>query len=71
VSESGFAGGVIHSFRRKSAGAPCPPGHATGSINLTPEAILMIFSTGKIEDAHNDDFRFPLEHWPILSQSVV
>jgi dTDP-4-dehydrorhamnose 3,5-epimerase len=48
-----------------------PPGHATGSINLTPEAILMIFSTGKIEDAHNDDFRFPLEHWPILSQSVV
>ena len=43
------------------------PGHATGSVHLTPEAILMIFSSGRIEDAPSDDFRFPIEHWPIQS----
>ena len=43
-----------------------PPGFATGSVNLSPEAILMIFSSGKIEAAAQDDFRFPLDHWPIL-----
>ena len=43
-----------------------PPGHATGSVQLTPEAILMIFSSGKIEDAREDDFRFPVDYWPIL-----
>ncbi len=42
-----------------------PPGHATGSVHLTPEAILMIFSSGKIEDAQSDDFRFPVDYWPI------
>src|ERR1035437_461447 len=44
-----------------------PPGHATGSVHLTSEAILMIFSSGRIEDASSDDFRFPIEHWPIQS----
>jgi dTDP-4-dehydrorhamnose 3,5-epimerase len=52
-----------------SAGSPqvlhVPPGHATGSVNLTPDTILMIFSSGKIEDAKRDDFRFPVEQWPI------
>jgi len=42
-----------------------PPGHATGSVNLNSEAILMIFSSGRIEDAQSDDFRFSIEHWPI------
>jgi dTDP-4-dehydrorhamnose 3,5-epimerase len=42
-----------------------PPGHATGIVNLNREAILMIFSSGRIEDAQSDDFRFPVEHWPI------
>jgi len=42
-----------------------PPGHATASMHLNPEAILMIFSSGRIEDAQNDDFRFPVGHWPI------
>ncbi|MGO8697827.1 MAG: sugar epimerase [Limisphaerales bacterium] len=42
-----------------------PPGHATGSINLKPEAILMIFSSGRFEDAQGDDFRYPVEYWPI------
>lgn len=42
-----------------------PPGHATASVHLNPEAILVIFSSGSLEDAHSDDFRFPVEHWPI------
>ncbi len=46
-----------------------PPGHATGSVQLTSEAILMLFSSGKIDDAHSDDFRFPVDYWPILPQT--
>lgn len=46
-----------------------PPGHATGSVHLTAEAILMIFSSGKIEDAPSDDFRFPADYWPILLEN--
>ncbi|MGO8698213.1 MAG: sugar epimerase [Limisphaerales bacterium] len=42
-----------------------PPGHATASAHLNAEAILMIFSSGRIEEAQSDDFRFPMEHWPI------
>ncbi|MGA2244423.1 MAG: sugar epimerase [Verrucomicrobiota bacterium] len=43
-----------------------PPGFAAGTVQLTPGAILMVFSSGKIEDAQTDDFRFPADYWPIL-----
>ena len=43
-----------------------PPGYATGSVNLSTDAILMVFSTGKIEDAATDDHRFAIDTWPIL-----
>jgi len=42
-----------------------PPGHATASVHLNQEAILMIFSSGRIEDAQSDDFRYPVGHWAI------
>ncbi len=42
-----------------------PAGYATGSVNLNQKAVLMIFSSGKIEDARADDFRFMTEQWPI------
>ena len=42
-----------------------PPGHATGMMALSDDAILMVFSSGKIQDARNDDFRFALHVWPI------
>ena len=42
-----------------------PPGHATGNVNLNQKAVLMIFSSGKIEDAKADDFRFAVDQWPI------
>jgi dTDP-4-dehydrorhamnose 3,5-epimerase-like enzyme len=46
-----------------------PPGYATCNVNLNPDAIVMIFSSGRIEDARNDDFRFPVEYWPIRPRS--
>ena len=42
-----------------------PPGYATGSVNVTQDAILLIFSSGKIQDAKTDDFRFPVDYWKI------
>ena len=42
-----------------------PAGHATGSISLTADAILMVFSSGTIADAPSDDFRFPVSQWPL------
>jgi len=42
-----------------------PPGHATGWTNLEQNPVLMIFSSGKIENAKTDDFRFALGYWPI------
>jgi dTDP-4-dehydrorhamnose 3,5-epimerase len=42
-----------------------PPGFATASMALLPDAMLMIFSSGKIETAREDDFRFPPEFWPL------
>lgn len=45
-----------------------PPGHATGSVNLSQDALLMVFSSGKIEDAKTDDYRFAIDSWPILNQ---
>lgn len=41
-----------------------PPGHAFASMMLTPDALLGVFSTGKIEDAASDDFRFAKDTWP-------
>lgn len=43
-----------------------PPGYATGSVNLSRDAILMIFSSGKIADANTDDYRFAVDTWPIV-----
>lgn len=43
-----------------------PPGHATGSAGLTDGSILLIFSSGRIEDAADDDYRFPEDRWEII-----
>ena len=48
-----------------------PPGFATGSINLTADAVLLVFSSGKIEEAKTDDYRFPADTWPITAQGPV
>jgi len=44
-----------------------PPGYATGNLHLTQGAVLLVFSSGKIEDAVKDNYRFPAETWPIAA----
>jgi dTDP-4-dehydrorhamnose 3,5-epimerase-like enzyme len=43
-----------------------PPGHATAIANLSADVILMVFSSGKIEDAKTDDYRFAVDAWPVI-----
>ena len=43
-----------------------PPGHATASMMLTQDALLGVFSAGKIEDAASDDWRFDSDKWLIV-----
>ncbi len=42
-----------------------PPGHATAIIGTTLRSALMVFSTGKIEDAPSDTYRFSPDMWEI------
>lgn len=42
-----------------------PPGHATAIIGMKPESALMVFSTGRLEDAPADTFRFPPDFWVV------
>lgn len=45
-----------------------PAGHATASVNLSADAVLMIFSSGKFADAQTDDYRFDVDTWPVVEQ---
>jgi dTDP-4-dehydrorhamnose 3,5-epimerase-like enzyme len=45
-----------------------PPGYATAILAINPRSALMVFSTGKIEDAVSDTFRFPTDLWEIPEQ---
>lgn len=40
-----------------------PPGHFTAIVSRVPGAALIVFSTGKIESAKDDDYRLPAEYW--------
>jgi dTDP-4-dehydrorhamnose 3,5-epimerase-like enzyme len=46
-----------------------PPGHATGMVNITHDALVIVFSSGKIECAREDDYRFPTNQWDISGPS--
>jgi len=41
------------------------PGHATASMALSDGAILIVFSSGRIQEAKKDDYLFPLDTWQI------
>ncbi len=45
-------------------------GYATGSVNLSADAVLMIFSSGRIVDAKTDDHRFAADTWPITERQA-
>lgn len=40
-----------------------PKGYANGSMNLTADAQLMVFSNSTLEESLNDDYRFPYDYW--------
>ena len=46
-----------------------PPGHATSSVMLSDDALIRIFSSGKIEDAAEDDWRFDVGIWNFLKNN--
>ena len=43
-----------------------PPGHATGTAALSQDALLMIFSSGRMGEQPVDDFRYPSDQWKIM-----
>ncbi len=50
-----------------------PPGYYNGFVSLTQDALLVTYSTSKMEDSVNDDFRLPYdalgtEVWEIMSR---
>lgn len=42
-----------------------PPGHATAIIGISPQSALMVFSTGTIDQAPSDSYRFSPAFWKI------
>ena len=40
-----------------------PPGYANGAINLVTDSEVIYFSSLKIDDSKNDDFRFDAKFW--------
>jgi dTDP-4-dehydrorhamnose 3,5-epimerase len=40
-----------------------PPGHFTAIVAEEPGSALIVFSTGAIEAAKDDDFRLPPDYW--------
>ncbi|MFC1652362.1 WxcM-like domain-containing protein [Planctomycetota bacterium] len=43
-----------------------PAENAIGIVNFNADAILMVFTSGRIENAKLDDYRFSVDTWPIL-----
>lgn len=46
-----------------------PPGYFTANRSLTAEGILLVFSSGRIEDASGDDFRMAPSYWSLGAES--
>ena len=44
-----------------------PGGFATAQVALTADAILTVFSSGTIQSAKEDDFRFPIGQWKVMA----
>lgn len=47
-----------------------PPGHATAIVGISPQSALVVFSTGTIEEAESDSYRFPPDFWEIPELSL-
>jgi dTDP-4-dehydrorhamnose 3,5-epimerase-like enzyme len=42
-----------------------PPGYANGTMSLTQDALLLVFSSHSLGESIDDDFRFAADHWDI------
>jgi dTDP-4-dehydrorhamnose 3,5-epimerase-like enzyme len=42
-----------------------PPGHATAIIGISAKSALMVFSSGAMDQASSDTYRFPPNFWAI------
>lgn len=42
-----------------------PAGHATASVSLSENVVLIVFSSGRLPVASQDDYRFAPDYWPI------
>jgi dTDP-4-dehydrorhamnose 3,5-epimerase len=42
-----------------------PAGYSNGSMSLTPEAKLLVFSSTTLEESQGDDYRHPYDQWNI------
>lgn len=42
-----------------------PPGHATAIVGISSQSALLAFSTGTIDNAPSDTYRFPPDLWTI------
>ena len=40
-----------------------PEGHAHGTMSLTEDAKLLVFSTAALEESLSDDYRLPFDYW--------
>ncbi len=40
-----------------------PKGYANGFMSLTPDALLLFFSTSTLEESRGDDVRYDARHW--------
>ena len=40
-----------------------PAGYANGSMSLTGDTKIIVFSTSSLDESLNDDFRFPARYW--------
>lgn len=45
-----------------------PAGFVAGFLNFSADAILIVFSSGNLEDAMADEYRFKVDYWPIVSE---
>jgi dTDP-4-dehydrorhamnose 3,5-epimerase len=42
-----------------------PPGHFTACRSLEADAMLLVFSSGVIDQSVTDDFRLPVDYWTL------
>lgn len=40
-----------------------PAGFANGFKTLTPDTIILVFSSTTLDESLNDDYRFPFDYW--------